>query len=199
MNGYTLVKFLHVSGAIGYFAAMCALLFGLAALRRARRVEHVQVLADLVRRLTPLFVSSILLLLAAGLSMTFTTWSLQTGWIAVALVSLLLIVPFAIATVQPRLRVIAQLAREAPDGPLPAALFARTHDPVLVATPLTSSALLLGIVFLMTNKPALPEALLVMAIALVLGLASSVLIARPLRAIEQGNATDAAHMSEAGA
>ena len=104
-----------------------------------------------------------------------------------------------IATVQPRLRVIAQLAREAPDGPLPAALFARTHDPVLVATPLTSSALLLGIVFLMTNKPALPEALLVMAIALVLGLASSVLIARPLRAIEQGNATDAAHMSEAGA
>jgi Zn-dependent protease with chaperone function len=199
MNGYTLVKFLHVSGAIGYFAAMGVLLFGLAALRRARRVEHVRVLADLVRRLTPLFVSSILLLLAAGLSMTFTTWSLQTGWIAVALVSLLLIVPFAIATVQPRLRVIAQLAREAPDGPLPAALFARTHDPVLVATPLTSSALLLGIVFLMTNKPALPEALLVMAIALVLGLASSVLIARPLRAIEQGNATDAAHMSEAGA
>jgi Zn-dependent protease with chaperone function len=196
MNGYTLVKFLHVSGAIGYFAAMGTLLFGLAALRRARRVEHVRVLADLVGRLTPFFVLSILLLLAAGLYMTFTTWSLQAGWIAVALVSLLLIVPIATATVQPRLRVIAQLARGAPDGPLPTALFARTHDPVLVATPQKSSALLLGIVFLMTNKPSLPAALLVMAIALVLGLASSVLVARPRRTVDQGMAADAAPMSE---
>jgi hypothetical protein len=66
-----------------------------------------------------------------------------------------------------------------------------------VATPQTTLALLLGIVFLMTNKPALPGALLVMAIALVLGLASSALVAR--RTIEQGIAADAAHMSEAGA
>jgi Zn-dependent protease with chaperone function len=196
MNGYALVKFLHVSGAIGYFVAMGVLLFGLAALRRARRVEHVRVLADLVGRLTPFFVLSILLLLAAGLYMTFATWSLQAGWIAVALVILLLIVPIATATVQPRLRVIAQLAREAPDGPLPAALFARTHDPVLVATPQTSSALLLGIVFLMTTKPSLSAALLVMAIALVLGLASSALVARPCRAVGQSMAADKPPMSE---
>jgi Zn-dependent protease with chaperone function len=196
MNGYTLVKFLHVSGAIGYFAVMGALLFGLAALRRARRVEHVRALADLVGRLTPFFVTSILLLLAAGLYMTFTAWSVQTGWIVVALVTLLLIVPIATATVQPRLRVIAQLAHEAPDGPLPPELFARTHDPVLVATPQTATALLLGIVFLMTNKPALSVALLVMALALVLGLASVVLVGRPPRAVERGETADAAVTSE---
>ena len=67
MSLYSIVKFLHVSGAIGYFVALGTLLFGLAALRRARRVEHVRVLAELIRRLTPLFNISILLLLAAGL------------------------------------------------------------------------------------------------------------------------------------
>jgi hypothetical protein len=118
------------------------------------------------------------------------------SWIAVALVILLLIVPIASGIVQPRVRVIAQLAREAPDGPLPAALFARTHDPVLVITPQTATALLLGIVFLMTNKPSLPVALRVMAGALGLGLASGMFVARPHRAAEQGLAGEAIRMSE---
>ena len=196
MSDYSIVKFLHVSGAIGYFVALGTLLFGLAALRRARRVEHVQVLADLIRRLTPLFVFSILLLLFAGLYMTFTVWSFQTSWIVVALVSLAVIVPVAMVTVQSRMRVIAQLTRETPDGPLPPELFARTHDPVFLTTPQTAMALLLGIVFLMTNKPSLPVALLVMALALILGLASGVLVARSTRAVAQDVAAHAADTSE---
>jgi hypothetical protein len=181
MSDYSIVKFLHVSGAIGYFVALGTLLFGLAALRRARRVEHVRVLADLVRRVTPLFNISIVLLLAAGLYLTFTVWGFQTGWIDVALVSLVVIVPVAAVTVQSHMRVIVQLTREIPDGPLPPELLAHTHDPVFLTTPLTAMALLLGIVFLMTNKPSLPVALLVMAVALALGLASGVLVARSTR------------------
>jgi Zn-dependent protease with chaperone function len=181
MSIYSIVKFLHVSGAIGYFVALGTLLFGLAALRRARRVEHVRVLAELIRRLTPLFNISILLLLAAGLYLTFTAWGLQTGWILVALVSLVVIVPIAAATVQSRMRIVVQLAREAPDGPLSPEILARTHDPVLLTTPQTAVALLLGIVFLMTNKPSLPLAILVMALALVLGLTSGALVVRATR------------------
>jgi Zn-dependent protease with chaperone function len=181
MSLYSIVKFLHVSGAIGYFVALGTLLFGLAALRRARRVEHVRVLAELIRRLTPLFNISILLLLAAGLYLTFTAWGLQTGWILVALVSLVVIVPIAAATVQSRMRIVVQLAREAPDGPLSPEILARTHDPVLLTTPQTAVALLLGIVFLMTNKPSLPLAILVMAFALVLGLTSGALVVRATR------------------
>src|SRR6185437_2870118 len=196
MSDYSFVKFLHVSGAIGYFVALGTLLFGLAALRRARRVEQVRVLADLVRRLTPLFNISILLLLAAGLYMTFTVWSFQTGWIAVALVSLAVIVPIAAVTVQSRMRVITQLARETPDGPLPPELFARTHDPVFLTTPQTAMALLLGIVFLMTNKPSLSVAILVMALALVLGLASGMLVVRSKRTVAQDVAANAADTNE---
>jgi hypothetical protein len=183
MSIYSIVKFLHVSGAIGYFVALGTLLFGLAALRRARRVEHVRVLAELIRRLTPLFNISILLLLAAGLYLTFTAWGLQTGWILVALVSLVAIVPIAAVTVQSRMRIVGQLAREASDGPLSPEIFARTHDPVLLTTPQTAVALLLGIVFLMTNKPSLPLAVLVMALALVLGLTSGALVVRATRGV----------------
>jgi hypothetical protein len=43
-------------------------------------------------------------------------------------------------------------------GRCPPELFARTHDAILLTTPQTATALLLGIVFLMTNKPALPVA-----------------------------------------
>jgi hypothetical protein len=171
MTVYSIVKFLHVIGAIGYFVAMGALLLGLAALQRARRVEQVKVLADFVKRLTPLFMASILLLLLAGLYMTATVWGFETGWIDVALISLLIIVPIAVVTVQPRVGAIARLAHAAADGPLSAELYARTHDPVVLTSPRTALTLLVGIVFLMTNKPALLMSLLVMAIALVLGLA----------------------------
>jgi hypothetical protein len=105
-------------------------------------------------------------------------------------------VPIAAVTVQSRMRIIAGLAREAPDGPLPPEILARTHDPVLLTTPQTATALLLGIVFLMTNKPSLPLALLVMALALVLGLASCVLVARTTRTVGQDMAANAARKSE---
>jgi hypothetical protein len=141
------------------------------------------VLAELIRRLTPLFNISILLLLTAGLYLTFTAWGIQTGWILVALVSLVVIVPIAAATVQSRMRIVVQLAREAPDGPLSGEILARTHDPVLLTTPLTAVALLLGIVFLMTNKPSLPLAILVMAFALVLGLTWGVLVGRATQGV----------------
>src|SRR5215208_5040135 len=164
MSIYTLVKFLHVSGAIGYFVAIGTWLFGLAALRRAQRVEHVRVLSDLVGRLGPLFGISVLLILASGLYMSLSAWGLQTGWIAVALTSLVLVAPLGTALIEPRRRAIDRLAQAAPDGPLPDSLQQHTHDPMLLTALQTIVALLLGIVFLMIAKPALTAALLAMAI-----------------------------------
>src|SRR5437016_14608316 len=93
MTIYTIVLFFHVSGAIGYFISMGTWLFGLSALRRAQRVEQVRSLTHLVGRSRPLFGVSVLLLLVTGLYMSITAWRLQTGWIAVGLISLILIAP----------------------------------------------------------------------------------------------------------
>ena len=186
MSIYTIVLFLHVSGAIGYFIGTGTWLFGLSALRRAQRVEQVRALTNLVGRSGPLFGISVLLILATGLYMALTAWGLRTGWIDVALISLILIAPLGTAFIEPRRRAIDRLAREAPDGPLSQALEQRTQDPVLLTALQTLAALLLGIVFLMTTKPSLTSSLIVMAVALILGLASGLLVSRATRIRGQG-------------
>jgi hypothetical protein len=74
MSIYTVVLFLHVSGAIGYFAGIGIWLFGLIGLRRAQRVEQVRALTGLIGLTGPLFGISVLLILAAGLYMAITAW-----------------------------------------------------------------------------------------------------------------------------
>ncbi len=196
MTIYTIVLFFHVSGAIGYFISMGIWLFGLSSLRRAQRVEQVRALTHLVGRLGPLFGISVLLILATGLYMAITAWGLLTGWTLVALISLILIAPLGTAFIEPRGRAIDRLAQEAPNGPLPQSLERRTHDPVLLTALQAVTILLLGIIFLMTNKPSLIGSLIVMAVALVLGLASGVLVSRATHTRGQGMATQANGMRE---
>ena len=186
MDIYNIVLFLHISGAIGYFVGIGTWLFGFTALRRAQRVEQVRALTNLTGRLGPLFVISVLLILASGLYMAITAWGLRTSWIAVGLISLILIAPLGLVLIEPRRRAIVRLAQEAPDGPLPQALQQRIHDPILGTALQTVAVLLLGIVFLMTTKPALIFSLIVMAVALVLGLASGLLVSRSMRTRGQG-------------
>ena len=178
MSIYTIVLFLHVSGAIGYFISMGVWLFGLVGLRRAQRVEQVRSLSNLIGMTGPIFGISVLFILAAGLYMAITAWSLQTGWIAVALITLVLMAPLGTAIIEPRRRALSRLANEAPDGPLPETLKQSIHDPVLGTSLQTLTTLLFGIVFLMTTKPSLPGSLIVMAVALALGLASGLVFSR---------------------
>ena len=196
MDIYNIVLFLHISGAIGYFVGIGTWLFGFTALRRAQRVEQVRALTNLTGRLGPLFVISVLLILASGLYMAITAWGLRTGWIAVALVSLILIAPLGTAFIEPRRRAIARLAQEVPDGPLPQSLKQRIHDPILGTALQAVTILLLGIVFLMTTKPSLIVSLIVMGVALVLGLASGALVSRATRTREQHVATPVDRMRE---
>ena len=187
MSIYTIVLFVHVVGAIGYFLSIGTQLFILVGLRRAQRVEQVRALIHLNDLSGPFGAGSAVVLLAAGLYLALSAWSLLTGWILVALISLLLIVPTTAVLIAPRRSaIVKQLERSAPDGALSLSLSQRLHDPVLLETLLTVAALLLGIVFLMTTKPELFGSLIVMAVALVLGLLSSLLVSRRRHAPEQG-------------
>ena len=188
MNLYTIALFFHVNGAIGYFVGISTWLFILVGLWRAQRVEQVRALVNLIGLSGPFSGISVLLLLASGFYMAFTAWSLQTGWILVSLISLVLMVSLGAALIEPHRRAIDRLAREAPDGPLPESLGQRIHDPILSTALETVAVLLLGIVFLMTTKPALPGSLIVMAVALVLGMASGLFISGATRALWQREA-----------
>src|SRR5258707_15389866 len=132
MSIYMMALFLHVSGAIGTFVSLGIWLFGLSGLRRANLVGQVRALVWLIIIASPLMVMSVLLLGVGGFEMALTTWGLSTPWIAVSLVSVVLIGPIGALRLDPRIRTIVALAREPPDGPLSDAHILRTHDPVLV-------------------------------------------------------------------
>jgi hypothetical protein len=187
MNIYNIVLFVHVIGAIGYCLGIGMWLFVLAGLRRAQRVEQVRALIHLNDLSGPFGAGSAVVLLGAGLYLALTAWSLLTSWILVALISLLLMVPTSAALIAPRRRALVdQMAREAPEGTISLALSQRIHDPVLLIVVQTVAALLLGLVFLMTTKPNLVGSLVVMVVALLLGLASSLLVSRMRRTPEPG-------------
>jgi len=175
---YNLVLFLHVSSDIGLFVGIGAQLLTLAALRRVKNTEQARTLIGLIKMSEPLSIISGLLLLATGLYLALRHWSLQNGWIAVSLGSLVVVMPLLIrGVVDPRMRVIKTMVKEAQDSPLPESLYRRIHDPVLGAGVQTLAAFVLGIVFLMTTKPALVGSITVIAFALVLGVLSGL----PLR------------------
>ena len=176
MNLYSIALFLHVCGDVGIFIGLGAQMLSLTALRRVQSVEQVRAIAWLIPVSDLIGVSSALLTIAAGLYMTLTVWGLQTGWITVALASLLLLLPPVIGgVIEPRTRAIVTMAREAPDGLLPEALDRRIHDPVLGTALQTMAALVFGLVFLMTIKPSLVDSIIVMTVALALGLVSGLL------------------------
>jgi len=160
-----LALFLHVIGAIGYSAGVIITLLGLVALRRAQRVEQVRTLVGLVGLSDPVAIVSALLILSAGIYMTVTVWGWQTAWINVALVTIVLLAALGVAVIEPRRKAIAKVANEAADGPLSSLLDERIHDPVLGIALHTLVGLLLGIIFLMTNKPALDASILAIVIA----------------------------------
>lgn len=172
MSLYTIFLYVHVIGAIGYSAGVLIGMLGLSSLRRARSVEEVRSLLGL-QELTGLMSGiSLLFTVIAGLYMAATVWGWQTGWIDVALGSLVLLLAMGVLMGRRR-HTVALLVKEMPDGPLPNALAQRIYDPWMAMGIYMLVTLVLGLVFLMTAKPALGGSLLVMGVAVILGLGVS--------------------------
>ncbi len=173
MNLGDFLLLVHVLGAIGYSAGTLISLFGLSALRRVRRVEQARVLLGLMELPGPVSGVSLLLVVVTGLYMTITTWGWQTGWIDVALGSLVVLLMPTGAVMGTRRRAIAKLVNEMPDGPLTEGLEQKIRDPLFGTSTILLNGLLAGIIFLMVVKPVLVTSLIVMGASAVLSLALS--------------------------
>jgi hypothetical protein len=188
MSLYNIALFLHVIGAIGYSGAVIITLLGLIALRRAQRVEQVRTIVALVGLSDPVAIVGALLILTAGLYMTITVWGWQMGWINVALVAVVLTATLGVTVIESRRKTIAKLVEK--DIPLDGELTSRIHDPVLGTALYTLIGLVIGILFLMTNKPALESSILVIVVVGILGLAASVPLWRGRRSRAVADSTN---------
>jgi hypothetical protein len=176
MSIYTLMLFVHIVGAIGTFIGVGVWLFAALALRQAQQVGQVRALTSLIQPSGVLAIVSILLLGTAGFYMAITVWGEHATWIIVATISFVLLAPFGVFVIDPRLRSVAKAAAAVADGPLPASLAERTRDPLTGIGLSAYIGVLVGIVFLMTTKPSTGDSIIAMVVATVLGLIAGALL-----------------------
>jgi len=170
MTVYAIVLFLHIVGALGFFVALGLEWVGLLSLRQVSTIEPACEwlgALDRLRRVGPI---SMGLLLLSGAYMMHSAWG-GVPWIIIALAAMvLMIVPGVISG-----RRLAALGRAiaSESGALSSAFRQRLLDPILWASIQTRVGIAVGIVFLMTVKPGLREALLTIGLAVILGLVSA--------------------------
>lgn len=168
MSVYSIAVFLHIVGALGLFAALGLEWAGIHNLRRVVTAGQAREWAKLLGALRFVGGPAALTLLITGIYLSATHWG-QQGWIGLGLAGLVLIAALGGALTGRRIGAIAR-ALPPDDGPIPAALGDRLHDPVLPLSAWIRTALALGIVFIMSTKPSGAAALAVMGVALGLGL-----------------------------
>jgi len=154
MTTYDWALLLHLVGAIGFFSGMAvASVAQLGAWRRERCGEVAAVLA-LARSGVLLVAVFLLLVVGSGLWLVEeTNRSLGDGWIAAALV--LLVVSLLLGAVGGRrarhARVLA--ASRAPEAPVDDAIRRRLHDRASLTANLLASVAAIGVLVLMVWRP----------------------------------------------
>ena len=167
MEWYSVALLVHILGVLGVFIATGIEQVVLLRLRAARTTQLVREWVRVMDGVDKLFPPSTLLLVLAGLFMTFTVWGWGQAWIDVSLGTLVLVGVLGLAVNGPRLKAIGRAVAVLPDGPLPADLSRLIYHPVLNMSTSITAFLTLGIVFLMTLKPGWLGSLGIMAGALV--------------------------------
>ncbi len=187
MSVNTILIFIHVLGALAYSAALLMSLLGLLILRRTALVEQARPLLGLMEMTGPVSGIGLLLILLAGLYMTFTVYGWQTAWIDIALISVVVLLIPVGAVMGIRRHAIATMVREMPNGPLPESVERRIYDPALGMSTVVLILLLVGVVFLMTTKPLLVGSIVTMVVAAVLGVLLSLPLVRGPAPLESAN------------
>ncbi len=150
---YRIVLFVHLAGAVATFVGVGAWFFAAVTARRVRRIEEVRSLASIYEMSGVLAIIGIVVVAASGLDLALTVWSLEVGWIQVAIAAFALMAPVGPLVVGPRIERLIRAARGADDGPLSPPLQAHVHDPLPKVGMLLVIGDLVGIVFIMTTKP----------------------------------------------
>lgn len=192
---YPITLFVHIASAIAMFAAITIELAGLAGVRRATTAPQLQESLRLLGSLRRVGGPSMLLLLASGIDLAVT--GRQRGaWLMVALAAIVVMIVIGVGFTRKRMRTIVQAAASAERG-LPISLQDRLRDPVLYVAAWLRAAIVIGIVYDMTVKPALAGSVAAIAVAMAAGALVAMRLGRP-PALAAGAAPNAEAFRRAG-
>jgi hypothetical protein len=178
LDSYLVVKYLHVLSlliGIGAGAIIWACLFQLRAARTLAEAAPWGALAGTTEKVFPVV---ILGLFGSGAYMTSKAWTWGAGWIVVAIVALAVIAVQGAGVASRRAHALKAALMANGPGPLRDAARRMTRDPALWIASFTNPALVLGIVWNMTQKPGTGEAIAAALVAYAVGAAVALWFAR---------------------
>jgi len=145
--------FCHFLGVIGLFSAGIMMHKVGSRLRRAATVEEARIWLGFARTVAVFFPVSGILILLTGLHLTATAWSFGIPWVAVALVTVLTLLPTGPLVQRPRFMAMGKAAMQAGSGPVSPDLRRALTNPLVWGLVYTGSSGALGLLWIMTQKP----------------------------------------------
>ena len=176
MSGYATFLFVHVTGALGFFAALALEWASLSQLRLALSAAQARPWLRLASLASRLAMVSMLALVATGGVMMATAWE-RAAWLTAAMAALVPLAGLVLAVTRPRMACIRKKVERAGSpqdvlGPL-------GRDRMLWVSLHVRLGIAAGIVFLMTVKPGAALAVPALAAGALLGFAAGVLARDP--------------------
>jgi hypothetical protein len=176
--------FFHICGVLALFVAAALEITSLTRLRRTTTVSVARAWASLNPPLEFVFPISVVVIILSGLYQLHENpdFKLAQPWAMTVLVLIIVLAALGPLVNGRRLMAIYEALREAPDGPIPAAIVKRIHDPVLLTSIQAMTAAILGAALIMTVKPGLRDSVIIAVVSMLLGAASALAILRARKA-----------------
>jgi hypothetical protein len=176
MNSYSIALFLHIVGALGFFVALGLEWTGLSQIRSALTLEGVRAWMGVLKSVRKFGFTSMLTTVITGLYLMLTFWG-GRPWLYVTLGSLVLVIALAQVITAPRMAAIGK-ALFTEKGSLSITFHNLANNPLLWISIQARVAIILGIIFLKIAKPDLGGSLLTIGITIIIGIASTLPVAR---------------------
>jgi uncharacterized membrane protein len=179
--------FFHILGVFGIAGAATAFLVVISAMRRAKTVQEVRLLATFGAIIDKLFpVAAIILLVSGAYEVNAANFDFGDGWVNFSATALIVGSIVGYLVNGRRSEALRKAANAAPEGPVPQALSARIHDPWVFGTTHALTLMVLAIIWNMTTKPGDAEAAIVIILAVVIGAGSAMPMVSRRQAILEG-------------
>ena len=178
MHTYQTVLYLHLLSLLAGIAAASIGTLCLIRLRTAQTLAEAVpwgMLAGTVGKVFPLV---LLGFFATGAYMTSDVWTWDTGWIDIGIVALAILAIQGPVVAKRRAKLLQEALKQNGPGALGEHARRWTRDPALWVASLSNPALVLGVAWVMTQKPGTAGAIIAIVVAYAIGAAVALRFAK---------------------
>lgn len=173
IHGHDVVLFLHIFVAIVTFGVAGVLLLALSQMKSATDIATLRIWTRISARTGPMFPVLVLILIGLGawlIALSDGEFKWSDGWVLTAVVTLVLMEAYGGMVLAPADKKLSAAVAATPDGPVPAEIHREVRNPMVWAGAYGNTLAALGILFTMPTKPVGWGAVLIVAVASVVGI-----------------------------